>query len=63
MPKQLLVKGPGTKKETKKQTQHPSYFSCLNKGTNNVRENTKVHEKNKNYKMIPTPCPPTHTLI
>ena len=63
MPKQLLVKGPGTKKETKKQTQHPSYFSRLNKGTNNVRQqNTKVPEKN-NYKMIPTPCPPTHILI
>ena len=26
-------------------------------------QNTKAQEKGKNYKMIPTPCPPTQTLI
>ena len=64
---QLLVKqtrDKENKEKTRKETKHPSYSSHLNKGTENVRQqNTKVHEKNKSCKMIPTPCIPTHTLI
>ena len=26
-------------------------------------QNTKAQEKQNNYKMIPSPCPPTHNLI
>ena len=42
-----------------KQTQQPSCSSHLNKGTENLRQqNTKAQEENRNYKMIPAPCPP-----
>ena len=53
------------KGKTMKQTQQPSCFSHLNKGTENARkQNTKAQNKNKSYKIIPTPCspPPTHTI-
>ena len=46
-----------------KQSQKPSCSIHLNKGAKEATEqNTKVQEK-KNYEMISTPCPPTHTLI
>ena len=64
---QLLVKWTRykeNKEKTRKESKQPSCSSHLNKGTENVRQqDTKAHEKNKNYKMIPTPCTPTHTLI
>ena len=66
MHQRLLVKGARDKEKkekTKKQTQHPLCSSHLNKGTEDVKEQKQKQKKNKNYKMIPAPCHPTHTLI
>ena len=35
----------------------------LKKETGHERPKDKSTNKNKNYDIIPTPCPPTHTLI
>ena len=40
-----------------------SWSSHLNKGTEGVKEQKTNTQVKKKYKMIPAPCPPTHTLI
>ena len=59
------MKRPETKKTEKwKKVTQQSCSSHLNERTEDVGEqNTKAQEKNKNYKMICIPWPPTQTLI